>query len=206
MERRKRLKRFDNPHSARFLTFSCHNRLPLFRNPAIADLFVERLAACRAEHGFTLLAFVVMPEHVHLIVNPVRGESLVPVLKGLKLSVGRRVIARWRALNAPILSRVTTSTGPRFWLKGGGFDRNIRDTEELTREIRYVHQNPVERGLATHAAAWRWSSVHAWLARHRGEPASAFASIDPMPGSTDWAAWRGFMDCEPPAPGQTPGS
>ncbi|MDP1661420.1 MAG: transposase [Phycisphaerales bacterium] len=196
MERRKRLKRFDNPHTARFLTFSCQLRLPLFKNPAIADLFIERLAACRAEYGFALLAFVVMPEHVHLIVRPIRGESMVPALKGLKLSVGRRVIARWRSLDAPILARLATSTGPRFWLKGGGFDRNIRDAEELAREVHYVHQNPVERGLVAHATAWRWSSANAWLARHRGERASSFESIDPMPGPTSWNAWRGFMEWE----------
>ncbi|HZW05996.1 MAG TPA: transposase [Phycisphaerales bacterium] len=194
MQRRKRLKRYDNPHTARFLTFSCQHQLPLFKNRSIADLFVERLQACRAEHEFSLFAFVVMPEHVHLIVRPTRGQSLVPALKGLKLSVGRRVIARWRAPNAPILARLTTETGPRFWLKGGGFDRNIRDDEELTREIRYVHQNPVERGLASQATDWRWSSAQGWLARHRGDPPESFASIDPMPGPASWTAWRGFMD------------
>ncbi len=161
---RKRMKRREGGGDARFITFSCEQRLPLLGNPAIRDLFVRSLAACRARFGFELFAWVVMPEHVHLIVRPRKSDLFARALLFLKLSVAQRVIARWRELGAPILSKITRPDGsPRFWQKGGGFDRNIRHEGEFAREVRYVHRNPVERGLVERPGDWAWSSARWWL-------------------------------------------
>lgn len=103
------------------------------------------------------------------------------------MSVAKRVLARWRALEAPILERVASRTGPRFWQAGGGFDRNVRDEDELSREIRYVHENPVERGLVAAADAWPWSSIHWWMGRREG----VFLCAYPRGGG--WPEWKGFV-------------
>jgi putative transposase len=161
---RKRMKRQDTPRGARFITFSCQRRLPLLSNPAIRDVFAASLAAARIRFHFELFAWVAMPEHVHLLLRPAADAPIDRALLFLKLSIAQRVIARWRELDAPILNRIATPDGPpRFWQKGGGFDRNVRDEGEFIRALRYIHWNPVKRGLVENPEAWEWSSARWWL-------------------------------------------
>jgi putative transposase len=166
--RRKLMRRIEHPNHARFLTFSCYRRLPLFNNDAIKDAFVRHLAETRAKTGFHLLAWVVMPEHVHLLIWPRLPEFPVSVVCWrLKREFARRVVARWRDLSAPVLGVIQASDGrPRFWQRGGGYDRNIVDGPELAEKIRYINENPVRRGLVERATAWRWSSAR-WYAGER---------------------------------------
>ena len=56
----------------------------------------------------------------------------------------------------------------RFWQDGGGYDRNIRDQDELTRFVEYVHNNPVRRGLVARPEEWYWSSARDWLTEQEG--------------------------------------
>ena len=183
------MKRNEVPDGIRYITFSCQRRLPLLHNPAIYQLFVDSLARVRDRYGIAIYAWVIMPEHVHLLLKP-DAEPLDRSLKSLKLSVAKRVIARWRAINAPILDKIMTSNGsPRFWMKGGGFDRNVRDISEFSREVRYIHRNPVERILVDSPEAWAWSSVRWWMGKREGE-----LPCDPPPGDQGaWESWKGFL-------------
>jgi len=158
---RKRLKRYEIENQPRFLTFSCIDRLPLFKNDRIKDTFAEHLAAARGKHRFRLFAWVVMPEHVHLLVTPDhRVADAAAIARQLKGDFARVVIARWKNLGAGILSRLERGDGRfRFWLPGGGFDRNVRDEEEFFNIIEYIHGNPVRRGLVGTIIEWKWSSA-----------------------------------------------
>ncbi|MCH7547850.1 MAG: transposase [Planctomycetes bacterium] len=168
---RKSLKRFEIENQPRFLTFSCYRRLPLLDNNDIRDLFEVRLDAARKQHGFRLHAWVLMPEHVHMILTPSLPEHPVDiVLKSLKQSVGKRVIIRWKNMEAPILQRMAASKGRlRFWQAGGGYDRNIRDEEEMLEKVSYLHANPVRRGLVDSPAGWKWSSARWYEGIRDGE-------------------------------------
>ena len=106
-----------------------------------------------------------MPEHIHMIIVSTQDEWPIPrILVAIKQPVAQSVVRRWRGLDAPILDRITASDGRvRFWQAGGGFDRNVRDLDELTREIEYIHRNPVRRGLAKEPTDWAWSSAR-WYA------------------------------------------
>lgn len=107
---------------------------------AIRDVFAEHLAMARSDHGLELYAWVVMPEHAHLIMRPRKGTELADALHSVRTSVAKRVVARWKKLRAPVPQELRTSRGRlRFWQKGGGFDRNARDADDLCKEIRYVH-------------------------------------------------------------------
>lgn len=184
---RKRMKRWDAPGTVRFLTFSCFERLPLFSNPRIADHFVESLGSARDAERFELFAYVVMPEHVHMLMRS--SLPLSAPLRRLKTTFAQRVISRWRELDAPILNKLTGADGTvRFWQRGGGFDRNVRDLDELQREIRYIHRNPVVRGLCMTPPDYVWSSASAWA----GEPAQLCCDSPPDEGF-DWGLWKGFM-------------
>jgi putative transposase len=166
---RKNMRRRESAGNSRFITFSCQRRLPLFKNPAIAQVFQDSLARAHQRLGFRLCAWVIMPEHIHLLVLPPDDMPLDRVLLWIKLSTAQRVIKRWRELDAPILARITRDDGrPRFWQKGGGFDRNVRDLAEFQRHVKYIHQNPVERGLVERPEAWRFSSVRWWMGTARG--------------------------------------
>ncbi|MCC7387847.1 MAG: transposase [Phycisphaerales bacterium] len=174
---RKKMKRVEGANKARYLTFSCYKRLPLLDNPDIYDLFAERLGAARERFGLRLIAWVAMPEHAHLLAMPEPPEpSLVQPLWWFKREVGRRVIARWREIDAPILQRITDSRGRcRYWQRGGGYDRVLRTDEALRSAIRYIHENPVRRGLVGRPEEWAWSSAR-W---YRGEREGRVA-IDPL--------------------------
>jgi putative transposase len=154
------LRRFDQPNHCRFLTFSCYHRLPLFNNDRIKHAFIEHLAAVRDACEFQLYGYVVMPEHVHLMIRPKLPQSPVSlVLRRLKGAFSHRVLERWKALRAPVLTRLRDADGLHFWQQGGGYDRNIYSAEEFHEKIGYMHENPVKRGLVGRAIDWPWSSA-----------------------------------------------
>ena len=168
IEHRKRLRRRD-VWGARYLTFSCYRRAPLLGESWVRDRFVAELARAREACRFELIAWVVMPEHVHLIILP-RDEAwpVARILRSLKIPLARDVIAVWKERGiVPDEIRVGDQT--RFWQRGGGFDRNVRDRTELAKEIRYVHENPVKRGLVSSPVEWLWSSAR-WYEGREGIP------------------------------------
>ncbi len=183
------MRRREIPGTVRLITFSCQGRLPLLGNPLICQLFLDSLDRTRFRYGMAVFAFVVMPEHVHLLVDP-GGPAIDRPLLSLKLSVAKQVIARWEQLQAPIIEKIRTGDGkPRFWLKGGGHDRNIRDRDEFCRVVRYIHRNPVERELVDKPEDWQWSSVRWWMGRRE----KVFPCDQPPGDERAWVDWAGFM-------------
>jgi len=151
--------RWEVPASVRFLTFSCFRRLPLLHHDGIKTVFVERLTeVCRAEQ-VRLLAWVVMPEHVHLLVYPIGEPNMTHFTHSLKRPVAERVLRRWKDLDAPILGRVKSGQGHRFWQTGGGYDRNLVDRDAVVDKISYIHGNPVRRKLVAVPTDYLWSSA-----------------------------------------------
>ena len=102
------LRRRDVPGTARFLTFSCYRRLRLFDNDRIKDRFVEVLTERLTAERLECIAWVVMPEHVHLIVHTEVEAAVTRFLQTLKDRFAREVLARWRKLDAAILPRLKT--------------------------------------------------------------------------------------------------
>src|SRR6266852_432688 len=74
-----------------FLTFSCYRRRPLFRNEARCDLFLKILDRVRRRYRFVVLGYVVMPEHVHLLVSEPQRETLSTAIQALKLGFVRGI-------------------------------------------------------------------------------------------------------------------
>ncbi|MBS0189550.1 MAG: transposase [Phycisphaerales bacterium] len=172
----------------RFVTFSCQRRLPLLSKAGSRNVFVESLYAARAKFGFPLYAWVVMPEHVHLMMMATEEAPLPRILQFIKQSAAQQILGRWKEMNAPILGKLISYTGrPRFWQAGGGFDRNVRTLEELLHEIRYIHRNPVERELCFLTESWEWSSVHWWMKKSGALPCEY-----PPFHEQAFANWKGF--------------
>ncbi|MBN2584524.1 MAG: transposase, partial [Planctomycetes bacterium] len=128
---RKLCTRWDLPGSAHYLTFSCLDRRPLLRSPRSAAWFFEAVGQAKGKCPFDLWAYVVMPEHVHLVVRPHDGVPVRSILYQIKKPVTTWAIA-WAHRHDESSLRWMEDRRPdgrlvrRFWLRGGGYDRNLR--------------------------------------------------------------------------------
>ena len=153
------------------LTFCCRHRLPLLSKDRSRRWLIEALAAAREVHDVELWAYVIMPEHVHVLLWPRHPNYDVALIrKTIKQSVARRAIGYLRA-NAPqwLERLLVVERGRRFhrfWEAGGGYDRNVEREEAAWIVVEYIHANPVRRGLVATPTEWPWSSAR-WYA---GEP------------------------------------
>jgi REP element-mobilizing transposase RayT len=85
------LHRFYGGNDLHFLTFSCYCRLPFFQNEGYSDLVLKILERVRQRYRLVVLGYVVMPEHVHLLVSEPQRETLSTVIQALKLGVVRSI-------------------------------------------------------------------------------------------------------------------
>ncbi len=169
---RKRCIRYNVPGHAHELTFSCYRRRPLLKSERACSLLADAVARARLAHRLRLLAYVFMPEHVHLLLWPNEADySVSAILKSVKQSVSRRVVAHLRDHNPQGLRLLATGQPAKphtFWQAGGGYDRNITEMATLERAANYIHMNPVRRRLVESPAQWSWSSARDWSGEGRG--------------------------------------
>jgi putative transposase len=165
MAHRKTCKRYNNPGDAHALTFSCFHRQPFLSKDRSRQWLVEAIDRARQQHGFHVWAYVIMPEHAHLLVWPSEAEyDISEVLNSIKQSVAKRALIYVRREAPAFLSRMEDhqpngKTHYRFWQRGGGFDRNVVEPAIVYRQIDYYHNNPVRRGLCDRPEDWFWSSA-----------------------------------------------
>jgi putative transposase len=183
---RRHRRNYNEPGHAHELTFTCQGRHKFLQAERSCEWLRDSLQEARRSLDFDLWAFVFMPEHVHLIVHPRQPQYDISVIReAIKEPVGRKGIAYLRK-NAPEwLPKIATNKGQRvrhrFWLPGGGYDRNIDEPRTLLKMIDYIHMNPVRRGLVVRSIDWKWSSA-LWHEQGFGGP----IPIDPIP--PEWLA------------------
>ena len=137
--------RLISPPGTYFVTSSTWQRRRLFVVENYARLFLQTLYRYRREGRFQLLAFVVMPEHFHLLVTPtpdVTLEHAIQLIKGGYSHALGSILGRKRE----IWQRAFT-------------DHRIRDDQDFVNHQKYIHLNPVERGLVNNLAEYRYSSA-----------------------------------------------
>ncbi len=159
--------RFNVPGHAHALTFSCFRNRNFLNYNRTRLYLTSALKRARGTHVLDTWAFVIMPDHVHLLIWP-RNEtySISQILKSIKLPVAMRAISFLRTNHPEILRLMETGLKVpryRFWQDGGGFDSNITECDEMLKLVEYLHNNPVRRGLVERPDAWYWSSARAWL-------------------------------------------
>ena len=126
---------------------------------------VDALDRSRSKHNFHLWAYVIMPEHVHLLIWPTGQEyDISDILSSIKQSVAKRAVPFVRSSGAVFLRRMedrqpSGEVHYRFWQPGGGYDRNLTEPETVEHEMNYIHNNPVSRGLCSRPEDWHWSSA-----------------------------------------------
>jgi putative transposase len=159
---------FSEPGHAHFLTYSCSHRWPLLSRDRSRQWVCNALATTRDALDVALWAYVIMPEHVHVLLCPRQADyEMRRILVALKRPVSnaaRRYLEQnkddtWlQRLSVEYPSRLVF----RFWQPGGGFDRNIFHEQSVPAVIDYIHNNPVRRGLVDTPTDWRWSSARFW--------------------------------------------
>jgi putative transposase len=162
---RKRVRSFNIPGHAHELTFSCFRRLPLLSQDRTRRWLVDAMEAARRNLDLQLWAYVIMPEHVHLLFWPIRMEYEVRLIRtALKVPVARQALGFLKR-RAPSYLHQLKDVQPsgavhyRFWQRGGGYDRNVFEPATLLTMIEYIHNNPVRRGLCMDPTDWIWSSA-----------------------------------------------
>jgi putative transposase len=141
------LKRFHHSGQSHFVTFTCYRRRSHLKAPKVCAAFVAALERARLRYQFRVYGFVVMPEHVHLLISEPERGTVATAIQSLKISSSMRTAE----------DRVCGERRSPLWQKRY-YDRNIRDYDEFVEKLRYIHRNPVNRELAENAEDWKWSS------------------------------------------------
>jgi REP-associated tyrosine transposase len=167
------LTRFQHSGQSHFVTFCCYHRRPLLGTDEIRRIFESALERVRRSYRLCVYGYVIMPEHVHLLLSEPQQGTLADALKSLKQGVSRRWIGKLPLKPKPGLS------GPpgHFWQKRY-YDFNIRNYAQFVEKLRYVHRNPVKRGLCDRPEEWPWSSF-----RHYASGAEGRVEIE-----SEWTA------------------
>jgi putative transposase len=167
------LERFQSARDLHFVTFSCYRRQPLLNTRRARRAFEIILEQVRRKHQFFVAGYVVMPEHVHLLLTePKIG----------RLSVAIQVVKQ-------LVSRKVGTGGQPFWQRRY-YDFNVWSEAKRIEKLKYIHRNPVNRGLVDRPEDWAWSSFRHWAtgekciveiesqltARKREQDASCFAT------------------------------
>jgi putative transposase len=179
---RKQVRSYNEPGHAHELTYSCFRRLPLLSRDRSREWAIDALASARHRCDLALWAYVIMPEHVHVIVYPRQPVYHVRLIRtALKVPVQRKALAFLRRHAPRYLDRLRDeqpngAVHYRFWQRGGGYDRNITDPATLHVMIEYIHNNPVRRGLVANPTDWPWSSARFYA----GMP-NVLLAMDPLP-------------------------
>jgi putative transposase len=153
------LKRYYGKGDLHFLTFSCHQRLPFLGSQYARDSFLEELARVRRELVFQLVGYVVMPNHVHLLISEPERGTVSTVLQLLKQRVSRKM--RKNRRNSQRAQRSFSFCddldAEAFW-QPRFYDFNVYSSGKVKEKLNYMHANPVIRGLVKHPKDWPWSS------------------------------------------------
>lgn len=170
---RKRCRRFNEAGHAHALTFSCFRRQPFLSKERSCLWLVDAIGAAREKHAFHVWAYVIMPEHVHLLIWPTQPDhSISRILESVKLPVSRRAVAYVKRTAPDFLERMLDlqpngRRAYRFWQRGGGYDRNLTEPRTVWAEIDYFHANPPRRGLCLRPEDWIYSSAADYLGIRR---------------------------------------
>ena len=164
-----RLHRYYGAGYLHFITTSCYQRRALLGRRAHRDLFLQVLEQVRKRYGFIVVGYVVMPEHVHLLIGEPERANPSVVMQALKQSFARRLQRKLRGHDNPRQGSLWNAA----LVEGHIWQRRFYDFVVFTEakrveKLRYMHRNPVTRGLVLEPQQWPWSSFRDYAGDERG--------------------------------------
>jgi putative transposase len=161
-----KLRHYDKFNTARFITMSCYQRYRLFNHPRLYETFLRHLESFRIENEISVLGYVVMPNHVHLVLYPHSELKMGIAIGKLKSRYAYEIISGWKIENKKVHEKLRVMRGSKvsyaFW-QLRCYDHNCRSPEIVREKIHYCHNNPVRAGLVKDPEEWRWSSYNCYL-------------------------------------------
>ena len=158
----------NTPGDLHGLTFTTHKATKVLLVPECAKIMVDTLRETAMAHHCKVYAYVVMPEHMHVVIHPqVMEYQVEDILHFMKRRSSSRILSHLRQTSSPYLANLTHQrqdgkVEPRVWLRGGGYDRNLFVEHTIQSVINYIHLNPCRRGLCEMPCDWPWSSAKAY--------------------------------------------
>jgi putative transposase len=143
------LVRYQQTGDLHFITFSCFRHRPILGTPQSQDTFLEILEQSRTKYQFQINGYVVMPDHVHLLVSEPENKLLSTVVQVIKQRFSR------------------TRPETEVW-EDRYYDFNVKTEDKRAEKLHYIHQNPVRRGLVEHPSDWPWSSHRSYTQNQPG--------------------------------------
>ena len=138
---RKHRQAWNTPHHAHALNFSTYRKQPFLLTPGVAEIFLKRLDEARHRFRFEIWAFVVMPDHVHILLKPQEEVYSMPdILKAIKSQAAKEIFTQCPDFRESCrVPRAGRSDELRFWQAGGGYDRNLVAGKAIWDMIHYIH-------------------------------------------------------------------
>jgi putative transposase len=167
MSMNRKLKRYYGAGDLHFITCSCYRRQPLLGTAELRDLFLTVLEQVRCRYQFVVAGYVVMPEHIHLLIGEPKIKTPSTVMQALKLGFARRVLAPARRISYPAQAQLFERSPQHIWQKRF-YDFNVWTEHKRVEKLRYMHGNPVKRALVASAELWNWSSFRAYALGEAG--------------------------------------
>ncbi len=160
----RRITGFDDLH---FITFCCYQRRAFLDSVRARNLAIRALEQTRARYGFALVGYVLMPEHVHLLLSESGSATPAKIVQSFKQRVSRALRARKHKRPGQLALRFPERSGEfrRFWQRRY-YDFNVYSQAKMKEKLHYMHGNPVRAKLVQHPGDWPWSS---WCHYYRGE-------------------------------------
>jgi putative transposase len=154
-------------HHLHFITCSCYRRLPFLGSAKARDRFLSVLEETRQRYRFVVVGYVVMPEHIHLLISEPEAKTPSTVMQVLKQRTAHALLPQRRRRDPR--QRLLFGDEPRraFW-QARFYDFNVWTTRKRVEKLRYMHRNPVKRGLVDSPEQWRWSSYRYYLLDEAG--------------------------------------
>jgi putative transposase len=155
------LKRLHQTGHLHFITFSCARKRPILDTPESRDALLRILEETRQKHRFDVAGYVVMPNHVHLLLTePEEG----------KLSISIQVLKQ----------RFSRTRSEEYVWEPRYYDFNVYTERKRIEKLRYIHRNPVTRNLVTEPHLWHWSSFRSYA---HNEPGLVHVTLRPVSGN-----------------------
>ena len=136
------LRRYQQTQQLHFITFSCYRRLPYLQSTGAKRRFEIALEEVRARYGMLVFGYVIMPEHVHLLISEPERKQLSVAIQMVKQITSRQL---------------KTESAAHFW-QIRYYDFAVWSEKKRVEKLRYIHRNPVKRRLCERPEDWPWSS------------------------------------------------
>ena len=155
-------------HHLHFITCSCYRRLPLLNSPRGRSRFLSILEQTRQRYRFVVVGYVVMPEHIHLLLTEPEVGTPSTVMQVLKQRTAHALLPKRKRSNRRQLNLFGEDAPRRAFWQPRFYDFNVFTAHKRTEKLRYMHRNPVKRGLVDSPEQWRWSSSRFYLLDESG--------------------------------------